>query len=78
LEGARELWSEFSMLEKGRCKTKFPTFYEWYATLNVDQQRRVDKVLISGILRVRERVLSASYKSVCPEATTHPLLLPPP
>ena len=36
---------EFSMLEEGRCKTKFPTFYKWYTTLNVDQ-RRVDKVLI--------------------------------
>ena len=34
------------MLEKGRCKTKFPTFYKWDATLNVDQQWRVDKVLI--------------------------------
>ncbi len=34
------------MLEKGRCKTKFPTFYEWYTTLNVDQRQRVDKVLI--------------------------------
>ena len=29
---------EFSMLEKGRCKTKFPTFNEWYATLNTDQR----------------------------------------
>ena len=37
---------EFSMLEKGRCKTKFPTFNEWYATLNADQQQRVDKVLV--------------------------------
>jgi hypothetical protein len=38
---------EFSMLEKGRCKTKFPTFEEWYATLDVEQRQRVDKVLIA-------------------------------
>jgi hypothetical protein len=25
---------EFSMLEKGRCKTKFPTLSEWHAELN--------------------------------------------
>jgi len=28
---------EFSMLAMGKCKTKFPTFDEWYATLNADQ-----------------------------------------
>jgi len=36
---------EFTMLEKGKCKTKFPTFNDWYATLNADQRQRVDKVL---------------------------------
>ena len=25
---------EFSMLDKGRCKTKFPTLNEWHAELN--------------------------------------------
>jgi hypothetical protein len=35
------------MLEMGRCKAKFPTFEEWYATLNVEQRLRVDKVLVS-------------------------------
>jgi hypothetical protein len=34
------------MLEKGKCKTKFTTFDEWYATLNADQRQRVDNVLI--------------------------------
>jgi hypothetical protein len=38
---------DFSMLEMGKCKTKFPTFDEWYATLNADQRLRVDKVLIA-------------------------------
>jgi len=38
---------DFSMQEKGRCKRKFPTFNEWYATLNADQRRRVDKVLVA-------------------------------
>jgi hypothetical protein len=37
---------EFTMLEKGRCKTKFPTFNEWDATLNAEQRQRVDEVLI--------------------------------
>ena len=37
---------EFTMQEKGRCKTKYPTFNEWYATLNADQRQRVDKVLV--------------------------------
>ena len=36
---------EFTMQEMGRCKRKFPTFDEWYATLNADQRKRVDKVL---------------------------------
>ena len=38
---------EFTMLEKGKCKTKFPTFDEWYATLNDEQRRRVDEVLVA-------------------------------
>jgi hypothetical protein len=24
------------MMEKGKCKTKYPTFKDWYATLNAD------------------------------------------
>jgi len=36
---------EFSRLEKGRCKRKFPAFNNWYATLNADQRERVKKVL---------------------------------
>ncbi len=39
---------EFTMLEMGKCKTKFPEFDEWYATLNTDQRQRVEKVLIVG------------------------------
>jgi hypothetical protein len=38
---------EFTMLEKGKCKTKFPTFDDWYATLDADQRQRVDKVLVA-------------------------------
>ena len=38
---------EFTMLEMGRCKTKFPAFDDWYATLNAEQRTRVDKVLIA-------------------------------
>ena len=38
---------ELSMQEKGRCKRKFLTFGEWYATLNAEQRQRVDKVLIA-------------------------------
>ena len=38
---------EFTMQEMGKCKTKFPTFDDWYATLNADQRQRVDKVLIA-------------------------------
>ena len=38
---------EFTMLEKGKCKTKFPTFNEWYATLNEVQRQRVDEVLVA-------------------------------
>ena len=37
---------EFTMLEAGRCKTKYPSFEDWYATLNVEQQQQVDKVLV--------------------------------
>jgi hypothetical protein len=33
---------DFSMLEMGKCKTKFPTFNDWYATLNTDQRKRID------------------------------------
>ena len=36
---------EFTMQEKGKCKTKFPTFDEWYATLNAEQRQRVDNLL---------------------------------
>ena len=36
---------EFTMLEMGKCKTKYPTFKEWYATLNNEQRQRVDKLL---------------------------------
>jgi hypothetical protein len=35
------------MLEKGKCKTKFPTFDEWYATLTTEQRQRVDEVLVA-------------------------------
>jgi len=35
-----------TMTEQGRCKTKFPTFKEWYSTLTADQRERVDNVLI--------------------------------
>ena len=35
----------FSMMEMGKCKTKYSTFKDWYATLNVDQCKRVDNVL---------------------------------
>jgi len=36
---------DFSMLEMGKCKTKFPTFHEWYDTLNPDQRKRIDALL---------------------------------
>jgi hypothetical protein len=36
---------EFTMMEMGKCKTKFPTFKDWYATLNAEQRQRVDAVL---------------------------------
>jgi|GEM_PF-1890403 len=38
---------EFTMLEMGKCKTKFPTFDEWYATLNAEQRKRVDELLVA-------------------------------
>lgn len=38
---------EFSMMEMGKCKTKFPTFKEWYAALNTEQRQRIDKMLIA-------------------------------
>jgi hypothetical protein len=33
---------EFTMLESGRCKRKFPKFDQWYETLNQKQRARVD------------------------------------
>jgi len=39
---------KFTMLEMGKCKTKFPTFKEWYATLNEAQRQRVDESLRSS------------------------------
>jgi hypothetical protein len=38
---------EFTMLEMGKCKTKFRKFDQWYATLNDEQRRRVDAVLVA-------------------------------
>ena len=37
---------DFCMMEKGKCKTKFPTFDEWYATLNYEQKARVENALL--------------------------------
>jgi len=37
---------EFTMMEMGKCKTKYPTFKDWYATLNETQRQRVDRVLV--------------------------------
>ena len=34
------------MLDMGKCKTKFPKFDQWYATLNAEQRHRVDAVLV--------------------------------
>jgi hypothetical protein len=36
---------EFTMMEMGKCKTKYSTFKDWHATLNADQRQRVDAVL---------------------------------
>ncbi len=36
---------EFTMLTKGKRKTQYPTFNDWYATLNVYQRQRVNGVL---------------------------------
>lgn len=36
------------MLEMGKCKTKFPTFKEWYGTLNTEQRQRVDQALAAA------------------------------
>ena len=33
---------DFSMMEMGKCKTKFQAFNEWYQTLNEAQRQRVD------------------------------------
>lgn len=35
------------MLEKGKRKANFPTFDEWYATLNEVQRQRVDEMFIA-------------------------------
>jgi len=35
------------MLEMGKCKTKYPAFDQWYTTLNNEQRRRVDAVLVA-------------------------------
>ncbi len=35
------------MMEKDKCKTKYPTFKDWYDALNIDQPIRVDNVLVS-------------------------------
>jgi hypothetical protein len=63
---------EFSMLEKGKCKTKFPTLDQWYATLYADQRQRVDEVLIAEYLltgamlaAVPEFALSKANRSPC-------------
>lgn len=36
---------DFSMLEMGKCKTKFPKFSKWYETLDAEQRERVDELL---------------------------------
>lgn len=36
---------DFSMLEMGKCKTKFPKYSQWYETLSLQQRRRVDDLL---------------------------------
>lgn len=33
---------DFSMLEMGKCKTKYTTFDKWYKTLDEGQRHRVD------------------------------------
>ena len=38
---------DFTMLEMGKCKTKFPTFNDWYITLNENQRQRVDVLLVA-------------------------------
>jgi hypothetical protein len=40
---------EFSMLEKGKCKTKYPIFYEWHAALNAEQ-RQSDKFFLFHLI----------------------------
>lgn len=37
---------EFNMMEMNKCKTKFPTFKEWFDTLNEEQKHRVEKALM--------------------------------
>ena len=36
---------KFTQIEMGKCKTKFPTFREWYLTLSEAQKQRVDRML---------------------------------
>ncbi len=36
---------DFSMLDMGKCKTKYPKFIDWYNTLNSEQRKRVDDLL---------------------------------
>lgn len=40
------LW-EFRMMEMGKCKTKFPTFKDWHATLNDAHRQRINQMLIA-------------------------------
>jgi len=37
--------NDLSALEMAECKTDFPTFDDWYHTLNTDQKHRVDAYL---------------------------------
>ena len=36
---------DFTMVEMGRCKRKFPVFDSWYNTLKPEQKERVDLYL---------------------------------
>ena len=35
------------MMEMGKCKTKFPTFKDWHATLNDAHRQRINQMLIA-------------------------------
>lgn len=37
---------DFSVLEMGKCKTKYATFDEWYKSLDKEQSHRVDIYLV--------------------------------